>query len=44
LSILFLQKNYTKLDRRLYAVPVDIDEHVSRTALECLNVKLDDFK
>lgn len=44
LSILFLQKNYTTLDRRLYAVPVEIDEHVSRTALECLNVKLDNLK
>jgi adenosylhomocysteinase len=41
LSVLFIQKNYTKLDKRLYGVPVEIDEHVSKTALEILNVKLD---
>ena len=44
LSVLFIQRNYTKLNRRLYGVPVEIDEHVSKTALECLNVKLDNFK
>ncbi len=42
LSVLYILRNYTKLNRRLYGVPVEIDEHVSKTALECLNVKLDD--
>lgn len=44
LSILFVQRNYMKLNRGLHAVPIDIDEHVSKSALDCLNVKLDNFK
>jgi adenosylhomocysteinase len=44
LSVLFIKRNYTKLSKRLYGVPVEIDEYVSKTTLECLNVKLDNFK
>jgi adenosylhomocysteinase len=43
LSILFVHKNYAKLERRVYTVPVEIDEHVAKTALKCFNVRLDNL-
>jgi adenosylhomocysteinase len=44
LSILFVQRNHMKLNKRLYTVPAEIDEHVSKCALECQNVKIDNSK
>jgi adenosylhomocysteinase len=41
LSIIYINKNYDKLKKKLYSVPLQIDEHVAKTALKCFRVKID---
>jgi len=41
LSIIYINKNHGKLRKRLYAVPVEIDDHVAMAALKCFSIKID---
>jgi len=42
LSILFLSKNYSSLENKVYNVPPEIDASVARYALEAAKLKIDD--
>jgi len=44
LSILFLSKNYSSLENKVYNVPPEIDASVARYALEAAKLKIDDRK
>lgn len=41
LSAEFMVKNHAKLEKRVYAVPEDLDRQVARMKLECMGVKID---
>jgi adenosylhomocysteinase len=41
LSIIFLSKNYRKMEGKIYTVPREIDLRVANYALEAVNIKID---
>jgi adenosylhomocysteinase len=41
LSILFITKNHSKLNPRIYKVPSDIDYKVAKYSLNAMNIKID---
>jgi adenosylhomocysteinase len=41
LSIIFLSKNYHKMEKKIYAVPREIDLRVANYALDAMNIKID---
>ena len=41
LSVLYLSKNYERLDKKVYVVPREIDEEVARLKLKTLGVEID---
>jgi adenosylhomocysteinase len=41
LSVEYLVKNYKSLDKKVFAVPVDIDKRVAKLKLEAMGIKID---
>src|ERR1700689_726802 len=41
LSAEYMVKNHSQLEKRVYAVPEDLDKQVARMKLECMGVKID---
>jgi adenosylhomocysteinase len=41
LGLEYLVKNYDKLEKRVYGIPVDIDREIARLKLDAMHVKLD---
>jgi adenosylhomocysteinase len=41
LSVEYLVKNYKSLDKKVFAVPVDIDKRVAKLKLESMGIKID---
>jgi adenosylhomocysteinase len=41
MSIIFLSKNYSKMDNKVYSVPSEIDLSVARYALAAMNIEID---
>jgi adenosylhomocysteinase len=41
LTLEYLAKNVDKLERKVYAVPVEIDRQVARLKLEAMGVRID---
>lgn len=43
LSILYIAKNYDKMNKKVYKVPDEIDKEVALTALDAMNIKIDEL-
>jgi adenosylhomocysteinase len=43
LSVLYIAKNYRKMERRVYSVPEEIDLDIARNALAAMGVKIDEL-
>jgi adenosylhomocysteinase len=41
LSIIFVSKNYNKMENRVYAVPNEIDLRVAKYAMAAMNIEID---
>ena len=41
LSIIYISKNYKKLENKIYNVPKKIEDEVSRLAMQSFNIKID---
>jgi adenosylhomocysteinase len=41
LSVDYLVKNYKNLEKKVYAVPDDLDKRVARLKLESMGIKID---
>jgi adenosylhomocysteinase len=41
LSIIFISKNYNKMENKVYTVPSEIDLSVAKYALAAMNIEID---
>ena len=41
LSCEYIAKNHKKLQKKVYKVPVEIDEKVAQLKLDCMGIKID---
>src|SRR3990170_2367383 len=41
LSIIFISKNYHKMENKIYNVPREIDQSVAKYALDSMNIEID---